>query len=191
MSKTTATNLTEKRRNKRCSNNFQDVLCHVSDLVRGITPYTVTVSYCLLYMNQVQGDCYLYTRQIKLKKKKPLQTFIYKCKWNDCRRISNVNSVWGVTLYNLYLFIANLSLPAIQKWEQVDTHRHICRVMVSMLISNEEHHYIMGLIISRSKLSSSYQKITCSRLHHSLDSKLLIYYSMIIYAHNVFNQVCG
>ena len=69
MFKTTATNLTEKRRNKRCSNNFQDVLCHVSDLVRGITSYTVTVSYCLLYMNQVQGDFYLYTRQIKLKKK--------------------------------------------------------------------------------------------------------------------------
>jgi len=62
---------------------------------------------------------------------------------------------------------------------------------VSMLISNKEHHYIMGLIISRSKLSSSYQKITCSRLYHSLDSKLLIYYSMITYAHNVFNQVCG
>ena len=68
MSKTTATNLTVKRRNKRCSNNFQDVLCHVSDLVRGITPYTVTVSYCLLYMNQVQGDICLYTRQIKIKK---------------------------------------------------------------------------------------------------------------------------
>ena len=27
--------------------------------------YTVPISYCLLYMNRVPGDCYMYSRQIK------------------------------------------------------------------------------------------------------------------------------
>ena len=56
----TAKNFIEKSRNKRCLNSFQryPLLFHVCTL-------NANVSYCLLYMHQVPGDCYLYTRRIK------------------------------------------------------------------------------------------------------------------------------